>query len=132
MPGSVTVFNSYNEPVTQLSVGGYSAGDIAGWSKGPTPPLFTPSALVVPRSKSPETKATFAIGPNLVIVNWNSFVVKYTVVVPDPRSSGISLDDDLILYLTVNEAILVTARGFVIGTAEPLETKALVMAGATS
>ncbi len=111
MPGNITVFNSYNEPVTQLSVGGYAAGDIAGWSQ--TAPRYTPSQLVVARSKDRGTKASFAIGANQVSIPWNSFTGLCTVKIPDPETSPVSLDDDLILYLTVNKAFLLTTRGFV-------------------
>lgn len=115
---TVTVFNSYNEPISGLSVSGYNAGPIAGWSDGTKSAKYTPSALAVPRSKHEESgKATFATDKdNPVHIPWNSFTGDCVVTMPDPKSDPVSLDDDLILYLTKNQAILVTTRGFVINT----------------
>ena len=112
MPGKVVVFNSYNEPITGLLVANNVAGNIAGWAVGPTPPQYTPSALSVPRSKYPATTAVFAYGKNTLIFPWNSRTGNTTVDIP----LEISLDDDLLLYLTQNQAILLTARGVVIST----------------
>lgn len=111
----VTVFNCYNEQISKLSVGGYSAGDIKPWSDGSSgnPPKYTPSSIAVPRTKnSDDNNPTFAIGDNQVIVPWDSFKGTLTVTIPDPKSTDVSLDDDLMLFITRNNAILVTQRGY--------------------
>jgi len=118
MPGKVTVFNSYNEPITNMLVANNVAGNIGGWSPGPTPPQYTPSALTVPRSKYPATTAVFAYGDNAMVFPWNSRTGHTTVSIPLDSS----LDDDLILYLTQNLAILLTARGVVMGTSQVTTT----------
>jgi hypothetical protein len=112
MPGAVSVFNLYNEPVTGLSVSGYSAGDIAGTSR--TTPMYQPSALPkpVPRAKDPGSSAIFATGPNPVSIPWNSFTGKTIVVMPEP--DVVSIDDDLVLYISTNLALVVTTRGMVL------------------
>lgn len=117
---NVTVFNLYNEPVSGLSVSGYAAGKIAGYADGSQEglPRYTPACLLVPRTKSPESEATFAIGDNPVVVPWNSFRGSGTVTIPDPAKDKLSLDDDLILLLAVNQAVLMEARGFVRGIFE--------------
>jgi hypothetical protein len=113
MSGKVTVFNSYNEPITNLLVSNNIAGNIAGWSQGPTPPLYTPGSLPVQRAKYPGSSPVFAYGANTMVFPWDSRTGHTTVTIP-PETS---LDDDLILYLTQNDAILLTARGVVINTA---------------
>ena len=114
MTGKVTVFNSYNESITNLLVANNNAGNIGGWATGPTPPLYTPSSLAVPRSKYPASTAVFAYGDNPLVFPWNSRTGKTTVNIPTETS----LDDDLIVYLTQNQAILLTARGVVISTSQ--------------
>jgi hypothetical protein len=112
----VYVFNCYHEPVTGLSVGGHAAGDIPGYADGsaPPPPIYTPASLAVPRSKGQESSATFAIGPNTLLVPWDSFRGQATIAVPDPAKQHISLADPLLLFLAVNDAILLTTRGYVV------------------
>lgn len=112
MVGKVTVFNSYNETISKLLIANNDAGTIAGWSTGTNPPLYTPSALTVKRSKypSPDNTALFAYGDNALVFPWASRTGNTTVNIPVDTS----LDDDLILYLTQNQAILLTARGVVL------------------
>ena len=110
MAGTVTVFNSYNEPVTNLLVANNVAGNIAGWAAGPSPSKYTPSALSVARSKYPQTTPVFAYGDNRVVIPWNSYTGNTTISIP----ATTSVDDDLILYLTLNQAVLLTARGMVL------------------
>lgn len=115
MAKTVYVFNCFNEPVTAMSVAGYAVGDVSPWSEGGEgkPLKYTPNGLAVKRSKYP-TKEYFAIGENSLLVPWDSFTGSTTVKIPDPSSSGISLDDDLILFACTNEALLLTTRGFVV------------------
>src|SRR5215217_502754 len=112
--GTVHVFNSFNEPISALSVSGYNGGAIDGWSSTPAT-LYTPAQLSVPPvlHQSDATSAAFAVGNNPVIISWVSFRSSVTVTIPNP-ASGVSLLDDLILYLTVNKAILLTTRGYVL------------------
>jgi hypothetical protein len=116
MPGSVYVFNFYNEPISNLSVGGYPAGNVNGCGNGTSAPPYTPASLPVPRAKYPAGSAAFAIGDNSVVIPWDSFRAMVTVTIPNPASSPVSLDDPLILLLAVNEAILLTTRGYVLST----------------
>jgi hypothetical protein len=111
----VTVFNCYNEPVTGLIVSGGPVGDIDAWSdgRGSRPPRYTPSSRVVGRSKSSAPK-TFALGDNPVVVPWDSFTGRATVRIPAPGDSGISLDDDLLLFVSTSQLTLMTVRGRVV------------------
>lgn len=111
--GKVTVFNCYNEPVSRLNIDGGDVGDIAPWSEGGgnRPAKYTPASLTVPRSKNPEPKS-FAIGSNRLSSQWNSFTGTATIEIPDP--SQVSLNDDLLLFLAINEATMLTTRGYVI------------------
>jgi hypothetical protein len=117
--GSVYVFNCFDEPVTALSVGGYGAGDILASSSGGggLPGRYTPGGgLQVPRSLRPGNQQQFAVGNNAVEIPWDSFLGFATITVPDPRTSQISLDDDLVLLLATNSAMLLTTRGSVVAT----------------
>jgi len=113
---NVYVFNCYNEPITGLSVGGYKAGDISGYADGssPPPPIYTPTSLAVPRSKDSQSSATFAIGDNTLLAPWDSFRGNATITIPDPAKQLVSLDDPLLLFLAVNDAILLTTRGYIL------------------
>ena len=116
---NVYVFNLYNEPITALSVAGYAAGKIPGYADGTVPAgvaIYTPASLSVPRSKTPGSSASFAIGDNTLVVPWDSFRGTATITIPDPAKTPISLDDPLILLLAVNDAILLTTRGYVVQT----------------
>lgn len=133
---NVYVFNLYNEPITGLSVAGYAAGNIDGYANGSNPPsipIYTPASLSVPRVKSPGSTAAFAIGDNALTAPWNSFRGTATITIPDPTKAPISLDDPLILLLAVNQAILLSTRGYVLNTfkvtlamlsGEPVEAQA--------
>lgn len=116
MPGSVYVFNLYNEPITNLTIGGYPAGSINGYSNGSGAPRYTPASLSVPRTKYPAGSAAFAIGDNSVVIPWDSFRGMAMVTIPNPGTAPVSLDDPLILLLAVNEAILLNTRGYVLST----------------
>lgn len=113
--GTVTVFNCFSEPVNGLSVAQGSVGDIDGWSDGGggRSPKYTPSSRVVPRSKKPDPK-TFAPGDNPVAVPWNSFTGNATVRIPTPADSGISIDDDLLLFVSTSQMTLMTTHGRVV------------------
>ena len=118
LTSKVYVFNCYNEVINGLKIAGNTAGDVAGWSTT-AGTKYTPSQLAVPRSKFPseDDTATFAIGENDVFMRWTSFSGTVTVVIPDPKeSTGISLEEDLILFLTRNQAILLTTKGYIRGT----------------
>jgi hypothetical protein len=123
MPGKVTVFNCFNEPITGLSVSGNGVGNVTGWSTGGTgsPPQYTPSSITVPRSKY-AAAGTFAIGANPIIVPWDSFTGRASITIPSsvPGSGPISLDQDLMLYITANEAFLTTQFGYVVGDPFPI------------
>jgi hypothetical protein len=110
--GSVYVFNCYNEGISHFSVAGTDVGTIGGWSKGSSgqPAKYTPASLAVPRSKHQgDTPGTFAIGPNPIQPTWDSFFGTGDVTIPD--ASVISLDDDLVLFICLDTAVLLDTRG---------------------
>jgi hypothetical protein len=115
--GNVYVFDLFNEPITGFAVAGKSAGTINAWS----PPYasertpYTPAQLRVPRAKS-TSPGQSAIGDNAVSIPWESFTGRATIKIPDPASSAVSLNDDLILFVATNQAILLTTRGQVHAT----------------
>lgn len=113
--GRVYVFNCFNEPISGLAVAGRSVGTIPGWSDGGRDQTrYTPAGLAVPRARS-TTPGQFAFGDNAVAIPWDSYTGVTTIKIPDPQS-GVSLDDDLILFVAVNQATLQTTRGFVLAT----------------
>jgi hypothetical protein len=117
MAGNVYLFNLYNEPITGLSVNGYSAGNVSGYANGSTgTPIYTPASLSVARSKYQGGSAAFAIGGNSLVIPWDSFRGTTTVSIPDPSTAPVSLDDSLLLLVAVNEAMLMTTRGYVLST----------------
>jgi hypothetical protein len=111
--GKVTVFNCYNEPVNSLNVDGDHVGNIAPWSDGGAnrPAKYTPASLTVTRSKNPEPKS-FAIGNNRLSAQWDSFTGIATIKIPDLQE--VSLTEDLLLFLALNEATMMNTRGSVI------------------
>ena len=132
MPGKVSVFNLYNEPISGLSVSGYSAGNIAGYNPPTSSPAYQPGALgtPVPRAAHAGSAAMFITGDNALIIPWESFTGTVTINMPDPTKSQVSIDDDLIVYLATNLALVVTTRGYVLsspdvalatGDGEPVE-----------
>jgi hypothetical protein len=113
--GGIYVFNCYNEPINRLSVAGGQAGTIPPWSAGDRGQfLYTPAGIRVPRARS-KTPGQFAIGDNAVSIEWDSFTGTATINIPG-GDSGVSLDDDLVLFVAVNQATLQSTRGFVLAT----------------
>jgi hypothetical protein len=108
MPGRVYVYNCYNEPMNSLTVGGASAGSISAWSG----PNYQPQSISVPRAKY-SAPGQFVIGDVPCQVQWDSLSVTTTITIP---TTGVSLDDDLILYVAVNQSILLSTRGYVLNT----------------
>jgi hypothetical protein len=110
MAGSVYVFNCYNEPASTFSVGGFSAGGIPAWNRS-----YQPESLSLRRIKHGDqrTAAQFAFGDNSCLIVWDSFSATTTVSIP---TSGVSLDDDLILYVCTNQSMLLNTRGYVLDT----------------
>lgn len=118
MPGKVSVFNLYNEPISGLSVSGYSAGNVAGYNPPTSSPAYQPGALATPVSRAAHagSSALFVTGDNNVIIPWESFTGTVTITMPDPTKTQVSIDDDLIIYLATNLALVVTTRGFVLSS----------------
>ncbi|HST49605.1 hypothetical protein [Jatrophihabitans sp.] len=114
MGSYVYVFNLYSEPVTTLTVGGAPAGSIAGYATGAGAPPYTPARLAVSRARYPTGSAAFVLGDNLVQIPWDSFRGLTTVTIPSPGSAPVGLDDPLMLLLAVNQATLLSTRGFVL------------------
>jgi len=117
MPGSVYVFNLYSEPISNLMVNGSPAGSIGGYATGAGgTPIYTPASLAVPRTRYASGSAAFALGGNAVMVPWDSFQGALTVTMPDPSQSPVGLNDPLLLLVAVNEAMLMTTRGYLLST----------------
>ena len=118
MPGNVYCFNNYNEPINQFNVNGSSFGTnpvIGGWAAaGAT--IYTPLAVPVPRVRHGDgAGAAFASDqPTPVRVNWDSWTIQGTVDLTLVKN--VSLDDDLILYIAINQLTLMDTRGFVLLT----------------
>jgi len=114
MGSFVYVFNLYSEPVSNLTVDGALAGSIAGYATGAGAPPYTPARLAVSRAKYPTGPAAFVLGDNSVQIPWDSFRGITTVTIPSPGSAPVGLDDPLLLLLAVNQATLLSTRGFVL------------------
>src|SRR5258708_36583935 len=109
MAGKVYVFNCYNEPVA-LAVNGSPAGTIPPWGNMGAS-TYQPQSIALGRAKSTGSSGPqFGPGNNACRAQWESFSFMLSIVVPSPRS-GVSLDDDLVLYLFVTESGLATTRG---------------------
>ena len=113
MYGNVYCFNIYNEPL-KLSVNSQLAGTIAGHSKEPAT-LYTPSFLAVQRALHSDDDSAAAFpgdAKTALHIKWDSFSGLASIDLTN--LPDISLDDDLILYITRNQLILMTQRGFVL------------------
>ena len=111
MAGRVYVFNA-NSEATNLSVGGFPGGTIPGWGFGAS--MYQPQSVAVPRIKNADGRnaAQFAYGENPCQASWDSFSVRMSIIIP---TNGVSIDDDLILYVCANQSTLVNTRGYVLG-----------------
>jgi hypothetical protein len=95
-------------------VNGLSAGTVGGWAASGTT-IYTPVALAVPRARHGDGQST-AVFPNdmptPLRIDWDSYTIQSSIsMVGLPN---VSLDDDLILYIAVNQMTLMTTRGFVL------------------
>lgn len=113
MSGSVTVLNCGIHPIRSVLVGGMPVdGAIPGWTAGPVPARYTPRQLVVPRSRLPVPGcASFIEGANTVEIQWYGLTGRTRVTI----YPHIDLKDDLVLFITATEALLLDAGGRVIG-----------------
>jgi len=114
MPGQVYCFNCYNEPF-HLNVNGLSvAGSVPGWStSGPT--IYTPVSIAVNRARHGDGQSTPvfpADRPTPLRIDWDSFTAQTSINLTNLLN--VSLEDDLILYVALNQLTLVTNRGFVL------------------
>jgi hypothetical protein len=113
--GNVYVFNCFNEKA-QISVTGYSAGPIAAWQSVTGSNPYQPSAVTVPRIKHNDERSGAAFaddGGNSLNVGWDSGICNGIPI--DIPTTGLSIDEDLVLYITHNQAILLRFDGFVLG-----------------
>lgn len=113
--GNVWVFNCFNEAAT-LTVASYPAGTIPAWTAS-GPSIYQPSAISVPRVKHSDDQPGPAFsndGKNELSVTWDSAQYQ-SVSMPIP-AGDISIDNDLVLYLTLNQFILMDTDGFVLAT----------------
>ncbi|PXA75344.1 hypothetical protein DMC25_24690 [Caulobacter sp. D4A] len=116
MPGKVYCFNAYNEPINQLTVNGLSAGTVSGWSVSP-PNLYTPVSVIVPRALHGDGLNVPAFPndmPTALRVDWDSYSIQAKIDLMPLHN--VSLYDDLILYITLNQLTLMNTQGFVLIT----------------
>lgn len=114
MPGKVYCFNCYNEPISQLNVNGLSAGGVSGWATSGAG-IYTPASVAIARVRHGDGQSSPAFPndqPTPLRIDWDSFTVQTTINLTNLPS--ISLEDDLILYIALNQATLITTRGFVL------------------
>jgi hypothetical protein len=111
MPGKVYCFNCYNETINQLNVNGLPAGSIGGWSSSG----YTPAAIAVNRARHGDGQSQPVFPndqPTPLLFNWASYTIQTQIsLVGLPN---VSLDDDLILYIALNQLTLMSTRGFVL------------------
>lgn len=111
MPGKVYCFNCYNETINQLNANGGSAGDVSGWARSGSA-IYTPVAIAVPRARHGDGMG--AVFPNdqptSLRIDWDSYTVQTSLDLSALRN--VSLDDDLILQITLNQLTLINTRGF--------------------
>jgi hypothetical protein len=110
--GNVYVFNNFNEPISALNVASFQAGAVPAWTANGNA-IYTPQFIKIPRVKHADerTSAAFAQDQaNDVVAKWDSFIGHGVITMP---AGDVSLDEDLILYLAVNQFTLLTTRGFV-------------------
>jgi hypothetical protein len=115
--GSVYVFNCCAEAVTGLALNDSAAGGIApSAGYGDQPMLYTPSGLQVPRSQNPTALPQFVLGDNPLEIAWESVTGFTTVTIPGPNGGQVGLDDDLILFIAFNSAMLMATRAYLLAT----------------
>jgi hypothetical protein len=114
MPGKVYCFNCYNETINQFNVNGLSAGTISGWAaSGAT--IYTPVSTGVNRARHGDGQTTPVFPndmPTPLRIDWDTFTVQTSISLMG--LPNVSLDDDLILYMALNQLTLMTTRGFVL------------------
>lgn len=105
---AVHIFNACGQAITGLSVNGHSAGNILGWSFD-SQSCYTPNKLKVARVLHADSTndAAFGVGTNQVIIPREETTGSVTIVIP----TEIPLPEDLILYLTIDKAVLQSIHG---------------------
>jgi hypothetical protein len=114
MPGKVYCFNCYNETINQFNVNGLPAGTISGWAtSGAT--IYTPVSTAIARARHGDGQTTPVFPndmPTPLRIDWDTFTVQTSISLVN--LPNVSLDDDLILYMALNQLTLMTTRGFVL------------------
>jgi hypothetical protein len=114
MPGKVYCFNCYNETINQFNVNGLAAGSISGWAtSGAT--IYTPVSLAVARARHGDGQSVPVFPndmPTPLRIDWDTFTIQTSINCQG--LPNVSLDDDLILYMALNQLTLMTTRGFVL------------------
>jgi len=116
MPGKVYCFNCYNERINQLNVNGLSAGGVSGWSASGAS-IYTPAGIAVARARHGDSQSIPVFPndtPTPIRIDWDSYTIQTSIDLR--RLPNVSLDDDLILYIAVNQLTLMNTRGFVLST----------------
>jgi hypothetical protein len=113
MSGRVAIFNCGIHPIRTILVNGLLVdGSIPGWTAGPVPAQYTPRQLTVARSAGGlPYRASFIEGANALEIQWYGLIGRTRVTI----HSHIDLKDDLVLFITASEALLLDAGGRVIG-----------------
>ena len=114
-PGTVYVFNTYNDPMLSLEIGGAqlnpnSSPVISGWS-GSTGSPYNPQQTTAPRAQSGTTGvAEFIAGQaSTITVTWQNVWATFTITSPSTLEYGIQ--GDLLLYIGSGTAIMVLNNG---------------------
>jgi len=115
MAGRVCVFNCFNESINQISVGGLRRRRHCGMGRQRRRHVPAPvDCAAAHQARRRADRPAVRVGDNPCQVAWDSWLVTVNVTVPSPGS--VSLDDDLLLYVFVNQSVLVSTRGMVLGT----------------
>jgi hypothetical protein len=110
--GNVYVFNNFNEPISVLNIATFQAGAVPAWIATGNA-IYTPQSMKIPRVRHADERTSAAFAQdraNDVVVKWDTFIGHGVITMP---AGDVSLEDDLILYLALNQFTLMTTRGFV-------------------
>ena len=110
--GNVYVYNNFNEPISVLKIATFEAGAVPAWVADGNA-IYTPQSIKIPRIRHADERTSAAFvqdQSNDIVVKWDSFMGHGVITMP---AGEVSLEDDLILYLAINQFTLMTTRGFV-------------------
>jgi hypothetical protein len=111
MAGKVYMYNISGEDMNKIQIDTVSATDvlIPGWGRT-NENEYKPHCAAFDRVKYPEDKPTFAQGENTVTYHRTTFRGDVDITI----DAAISLNDDLVLYMTPSMAILMRDSGEIV------------------